>query len=408
MAHGRGHRCVKVTMAQGSPRHPAPRRGAPSSSSRQPAARRLPLLLLLLLLLAACTTGGPDDPERDDGQAQEDTQPEPPADPLFAPPVWEDTKYGLHMDLTYDTDPDRRRRTIGLAESVGAQVSRSSFMWHKLQPTPDAVDWSVPDSIVNELTERGVEPLFAAYGSPSWANGTGSGVEDAHLYVPEDGAAFDQWVSQYAHFMRAAAARYRGKVTKWEVWNEQNESFFWKPAPDLDRYVEFFQRVRGAILQGNPEAQIAPGGLAGLAATGDDGIRGADFLAQMLERGIRPAYVSIHPYTSDGQAPDDHRNRQNNFDDIELIHDVLVEAGHEVPIWVTEWGWRSDDVGLETQAEYVARSLEMIASDYPYVTVATYFVDYDRAEFSQGLFTAEFQPKPAADAFQSFVAQQAQ
>jgi hypothetical protein len=363
-------------------------------------------VLPLLLLLAACTGGG-DTPEpgtEQARQAQEQAKPAPPDDPLFQPPVWEETTYGLHMDLTYDADPGRRLRAIEQAADLGVQISRNSFMWNKMQPEGGEVDWSVPDSVVNELARRGIEPLMVLYGSPTWASGADPGVEDAHLYVPQDDATFNKWVSQYAHFMRAAAARYRGKVTKWEVWNEQNENFFWKPDPDVDRYVTFFQRVRGAILQGNPDAQIALGGLAGLAASGDHGIRGVDFLSQVLERGIRPDYVSIHPYSSDDQGPEDHNPRQNNFDDIELIHDVLVEAGHEVPIWVTEWGWRSDEVGLDTQAEYVSRSLELIATRYPYVTVATYFVDYDRPEFTQGLMDASLNPKPAAESFASFLA----
>jgi hypothetical protein len=371
-----------------------------------PRAWRSPVAVLpLLLLLASCSLVGGDEgapaatPER-----PPDTRPPAQVDPLFRPPVWEDTKFGLHMDLTFDSDPASRRQAIQEATSLGVEISRNSFLWDRIQPTEQAaVDWSLPDALVSELASSGIEPMFVAYGSPTWANGVAEGTEDARMYVPEDDAAFDEWVSRYAHLMRVAAERYRGQVIKWEVWNEQNEDFFWKPAPNVDRYVQFFQAVREAILQGNPEAQVAMGGLAGLAATGDGNIRGADFLQQMLDRGVRPDYVNIHPYPSEEQGPDDHNARQNNFDDIQLIHDVLVEAGHEVPIWVTEWGWRSDEVGADTQAQYVARSLEKIATEYPFVTVATYFIDYDRPEFTQGLFDANRNPKPAAEAFRAFM-----
>jgi hypothetical protein len=356
------------------------------------------MLLPILLVVAACTS------EEGDSSA---SQTDPPEDPQSRPPEWEETTYGLHMDVTYDDDPAHRLEAIELAASVGVQISRNSFLWHRMQPTPDQeVDWSVPDSVVEELTGRGIEPLFTAYGSPSWANGVPhDDVEDADLYVPQDDADFDQWVDRYADFMRAAAERYRGQVTKWEVWNEQNGTWFWKPAPDLDRYVEFFQAVRGAILQGNPDAQVAPGGLASLTATGESDITGVEFLQGLLDRGVRPDYISIHPYSTSEQDPDEQLAGQNNFDDIERIRQVLVEAGHEVPVWVTEWGWRSDEVGEDAQAEFLERSLERIATDYPYVTVATYFLDYDRPEFTQGLFDTSMRPKPSAEVFESFVAQ---
>ena len=41
---------------------------------------------------------------------------------------------------------------------------------------------------------------------------------------------------------------------------------------------------------------------------------------------------------------------------------------------------------------------------YPYVTVATYFLDYDRGTmYQQGLFDSSFRPKPAAAAFSRFM-----
>ncbi len=71
---------------------------------------------------------------------------------------------------------------------------------------------------------------------------------------------------------------------------------------------------------------------------------------------------------------------------------------------MTEWGWSSSAVGLETQAAYVRRSLEMLRDQFPYVTVATMFLDADRpGEYDDGLLTADFTPKPAGTAFAAFM-----
>ena len=53
-------------------------------------------------------------------------------------------------------------------------------------------------------------------------------------------------------------------------------------------------------------------------------------------------------------------------------------------------GWSSATVGVARQASYLKRSLEMIKHRYPFVRLATYFVDHDRPpEFFQGLLSEE-------------------
>jgi len=115
--------------------------------------------------------------------------------------------------------------------------------------------------------------------------------------------------------------------------------------------------------------------------------------------------VAIHPYPSDGHAPDLTLAWKDNFSDIKMIRDYLVSVGRPVPLWVTEWGWSSAALGLATQASYVATSLEMLRSLYPYVSVATYFVDHDRPpRYYQGLLDENFALKPAGTAFSAFTA----
>ena len=55
-----------------------------------------------------------------------------------------------------------------------------------------------------------------------------------------------------ADFMREAVIRYRGRVHRWELGNEENEKYFWKPAPDIDQYVLWYQTLRRVILEETP------------------------------------------------------------------------------------------------------------------------------------------------------------
>lgn len=331
---------------------------------------------------------------------------EPPGTPPDAPAdsAPDARLFGLHMDLTWNGWETERTEAMDRAKELGTEVSRNSFLWHLVEPVQGTRDWSTVDHVVDGLLAREIEPLMVIYGSPAWANGV-DGFEDAYLHVPEESQQFALWLDRYADFVREAAARYAGRVNKWELWNEQNEHYFWKPAPNLERYIAFFERISEAIQQEVPNAEIAVGGLAGLCCASGVDIPGIEFLHRLYENGIESDAVSIHPYAGQYQAPDNVIAWENNFTDIALVRDLMVRFGREdASLWVTEWGWPTDRVSEATQAEYVERSLEMLRDEFTYVTVATYFIDRDRPPlYYHGLYTSDYRLKPAGQRYRDLV-----
>jgi hypothetical protein len=311
-------------------------------------------------------------------------------------------KVGLHDDLTYYGTTSTHAAGIDVAKSVGAQVSRNSFMWDSIEPREGVYDWSITDNVVDGLGAAGIEPLFVVYGSPSWANGVSSGTPDARFHVPPEGPAFDAWLARYRGFITNAVQRYRGRVDKWEIWNEENLHYMWKPMPSPRLYARLYTGLRDAILAADPDADVAIGGLGSYCCVGPGDISGIQFLQRVVAEGAPIDNLAVHAYAGRQQAPDVHLEYENNFDDIEAWHRYLVGIGRgAVPIWVTEWGWESR-IGLNVQADYVTRSLEMIATLYPYVTIATYFTGFDKSGYTQGLYDRSMRPKPAAEAFSAF------
>ncbi len=312
------------------------------------------------------------------------------------------TLFGLHQDLTYDGYDWRRAQGIDVAASVHAQISRNSLLWSRIEATPGTYDWSIPDSVVNSLRARGIETLFVVVGSPSWVNGGPPNTSESQYFVPTDPSAFSTWVNAYAGFMKAAIKHFKGRVSKWEIWNEENEHFTWKPRPNISQYAKYFTAMRNAILSVDRKAQVAVGGMTDFCCDLD--IPGSTFLKGLITQGVKFDNIAIHPYPTDGHAPDVHWEWHANFDDIAAYHNMLVAAGRNVPIWVTEWCWSSARVGETLQAVYLSRSLNMIRTLYPYVAVATYFVAVDDGvEYFDGLFDASYRPKPAAAAFADFM-----
>jgi hypothetical protein len=310
--------------------------------------------------------------------------------------------FGLHQDLMWDGHAWRRAEHLAVARSVKAEVSRTALLWHMVEPVRGQRDWARSDAVVDELEAASIAPLVVLMGSPAWANGTSPLTDGFYYQVPQDPAAFTAWVGDYAAFAEAAARRYRGRVRFWELWNEPNQHFQWRPRPDIDRYLEWYRAVAAAVHRGDPAAQVAVGGVTGLSAGPAGDVTGIRFLQGLCARGLRPANVAIHPYAAQQQAPERTIQWENNFTDIAEVHDAVGSCGSP-DLWVTEWGWRADAVGPAVQADYLRRSLEILWRDHPDVELATYFVDRDRDSYTQGLAMADGTQRPAAAAFRNFV-----
>jgi uncharacterized protein YjdB len=323
-----------------------------------------------------------------------------------AAPVHTGTEFGVHSDLTYNGNASYHTQGVTALTAMHATVSRNSFLWHQIEATQGTYNWSVVDDVVGKLQAANIDPLMVVYGSPAWANGTSSSTSDYYLQVPQDSAAFAQWVSQYAAFMGVAAARYAGKVNKWEIGNEENQHYFWQPKPNVQQFITWFSAVYSAVKAANPQATVAVGGLIGLCCGPTGDYTGEAFLQDLYNAGLKFDAVAVHPYPSESQAPDSTIQWQNNFTDIAVVHNLMVSnGGANTPMWVTEWGWSTSTISAATAATYITKSLNMIATQYTYVTVATYFQIQDLpTQYYYGLYDTNWNLKPTGTAFAAFTA----
>jgi hypothetical protein len=311
---------------------------------------------------------------------------------------------GVHSTLAFDGDPQHRSETVeAIQRFLHPQVVRDGLLWNQIEPVEGRRNWSRTDSVVEKLRTAGIEPLLVVSGSPSWANGVPGSTPGQTAYVPPPGAARDAWLRDYSDFLAAAVRRYHDYVRRWEIWNEPNFVQFWRPRPDPVAYSQVYETLRATILRVDPTAEVAVGGLGGLTSTAPPGIPGRKFLRRFVSTRPPISVVAIHPYATGDHPPRVHIPGENNFDNIGRVHDQLVAEGVRAAIWVTEWGWSSATVGTALQARYLKWSLEMLEDRYPFVRLATYFVDHDRPpELFQGLLSEDLEPKPAAGVFRTY------
>ena len=67
-------------------------------------------------------------------------------------------------------------------------------------------------------------------------------------------------------FVKNIANRYKGKITAWEIWNEEDLSYFWKGS--VEQYVELIKYAYTALKEVDENNTVVMGGLA-LASAGE-------------------------------------------------------------------------------------------------------------------------------------------
>jgi polysaccharide biosynthesis protein PslG len=316
---------------------------------------------------------------------------------------------GVVADLNWWITPAERQQTASAVEELGAKWVRLSVQWAYVEPFPGIYDpWQLAetDRAVDIARASGAQVLLMIYNAPSWASGsTGSN-------VPRDPADF-------ARFAGSLAGRYRGKVSAYEIWNEENYVRFWSTGPNAAAYTQLLRAAYPAVKQADPAAEVVFGGL----STGD-----YRFVEAAYAAGARGAFdaMAVHPYTYCGTAGPteirrerDGRMTRDSFLAYREVRASMLARGDDKPIWLTEFGWNTSSercdpaagiwqggVSEETQANYTSKAFALIQKDR-YVQIAIVYSVRNGGvantpEAQYGLLHRDYSPKPAYDAFKRF------
>jgi hypothetical protein len=155
-------------------------------------------------------------------------------------------------------------------ERGGLGVVRRDAAWEVVEPRPPArpgrhvYRWQATDRMVRALASHGLRWYPIVDSSPPGRQAGGEKCSVRRRATPTT------WPS------RALAARYgrdgsfwRGQprdrthpVKAYEIWNEPNTSFFWRPQKGApERYATLYRAARHAIRDVDPRARVVVGGL---------------------------------------------------------------------------------------------------------------------------------------------------
>jgi hypothetical protein len=233
-----------------------------------------------------------------DGAAQ--VSPPPPESSELAP------RLGANIHLLQDD------HSLDLARAAGFGFVRMDLLWANVERR-GRYRFFAYDALLRGLEAHGMGVLWILdYGHPDHGGSTPR--------TPQDVAAFGR-------FAEAAAAHFKGRNVRYEVWNEPNTAQFWPPSPNASEYATLLREAVAAIRRADPSAKISSGGLSRIDIA---------FLSQAVDPSLADGLsaIGIHPYPKTGP--------ETITSELEMLREWVAHSlGKQIEIWDTEWGYSS-------------------------------------------------------------------
>jgi LysM repeat protein len=264
--------------------------------------------------------------------------------------------------------PGGDQQAIDMVKGMGFNWIKQQVEWSHYEGSKGNRDFGGLENLVNQANGAGIKVMLSVVKAPAWAR-PGSDMSVAGPPAnPQD----------YADFVAALAAQFKGRVQAYEIWNEQNLHYEWGNEPlSAQRYVQLLCTAYGAIKAHDPGAVVISGALT---PTGvNDGVRAIDdvtYLRQMVANGMGRCAdaVGAHPSGYNNPAtvgagwstpaePQFKGHRSFYFR-------ATLEAYRNVarkPVWPTEFGWASVEnlgAGPASGYEYAAQNSEGEQAQY--------------------------------------------
>jgi hypothetical protein len=217
------------------------------------------------------------------------------------------------------SDPHSRiDRHMDLARRLGARYLRCAFSWNGIEKEPGRYDWRFWDALVAAAEKRRIGLIpYVAY-TPEWA---ARDRRDFYKQPPRDPRL-------YAEFLYAAAARYRGRIRSWEIWNEPDNQDYWTGS--AAEFAGLVSRAARRIRDADPDAVLVLGGM----ANGPSDFFRALMVEHRIDRYVD--VVAVHAY------PESWLNQRAEtiFEEwLPAIRRLVDANGSGAAVWLNEMGY---------------------------------------------------------------------
>jgi PKD repeat protein len=326
---------------------------------------------------------------------------------VIGEPEWPDWRFGTSAHFNdAESDAELQKQGRMIAEA-GIEAVRTDIAWAEIQPdNREEFEWEKFDPVIALSQSYGFGLLPIIGYSSEWA----STARDAPSR--EDRTYAPPLPTEYGWFTYNAVDRYKAHVRAWEVWNEPNLPYFWRPEPNPALYTELLKQAYLAIKYADPRAVVVLGGLAPDEAKGEsheDLYSPDQFLQVVYDRGGGAYFdvVGSHPYTQPSEGTD---KLAEKLDALRIIVDN--NSDDQKPIWLTEYGTAvAPEKGIsgEVQGKWMTQSLDAL-SFREQASVVFWYNFRDNGNDPNdplqnfGLVRWDYKTKPAYQAYKDYIA----
>lgn len=291
--------------------------------------------------------------------------------PVAAPRQLSSPSYGFEAYLWWKEEI--ATRDLGLIREAGFGWVKQTFAWRDIELEKGKYDWSNADRVVFLATDVFTRNLIIRLDREPWW--------DRHDYPLDQGIAAGppRTLENFFDFCGVIAARYKGRVAAYQVWNEPNLAREWGGmTPDPVAYVAMLKGCYQAIKRADPRALVIS---AGLSPTGNGppaAMPNEVFLERMYDAGAAPYFdlLGVHapgfrapPEADPGlvaAVPELGGQRFFAFRHVEDMRAIMVKHGDAAKqVAVLEFGWTSDPINTsyawfavdeKLKADYMVRA----------------------------------------------------
>lgn len=339
--------------------------------------------------------------------------------------------FGINTFLEQEAEPAKREQIVQMVADAGFGWIRQQFVWEDIEihgrgdfidrrNDPNGVDaWAKYDQIVDLAGEYGLGIIARLDNPPEWAQSVAG-----NFAPPAD-------VQDFVNFATAAAERYQGRITTWQVWNEPNIYPEWgEQAVNPEAYADLLCRTYTALKTVDPNITVLSGALSPtVALTGRD-LSDLIYLQRLYDAGAGACFDVL---AAQGygffSGPTDRRLRPFtlNFGRPQYLRDTMVANGDaDKAVWITEAAWNPVDspevpadvagrenYGVATReqaAAYMPLAYQRAQEEWPWMGVISYWffkrpADYERDQswYYFRMVEPDFTPLPVYDAMREYL-----
>lgn len=279
-----------------------------------------------------------------------------------------ESRLGLGMEKL-DRDAFEPEKVYDKVAALGVKWIRLQSGWQKTERKEGVYDFAWLDSQVDELRSRGLVPwLCLCYGNQLYD-------ELAKEYYGAVGCPpirDERIYSSWLRYVEATVKHFAGRIEYYEIWNEPEGGWTWRPQPSAVEYADFCVKTGRVIKAADPLAKVI---------TGSHYQDSMSFFNAELANGVMEVgdALSYHSY---------HYDEANSMRRAKALKTLSVRYGKELEIIQGETGSQSKNGGngafgwvrtnQDMQTKYILR--HTVAEILAGVKFTSIFSSVDMAE----------------------------